>query len=816
MDEQRGEQESTASEQDSERTAARTDAPASERTDDRQLAPEARRSPRWLASLRKAKLPLLAALVLAGGGGLTALHFLRASEPSCKEIWDQDLGYDRAVIACQREYDRAKDPRIGAILAESLRRINNSDAAKLVAHDLLETKVRPDALLLLGKIAMSEHRHEEALQAFAQAEKIYVAAGDLAQTSKTVLARANVLFQEQRFAEELEEIERCTHLARQAGAKNVEAACHAAAARIFTGMGAESLAWSQLDLVRKIDAAIYDLYASSLIADMMQELGGKHWQATARFETAIAELERMKDRKRGPGLHLNLALSFASLGKLADADDQLERAKIAGSEKNLLASTLSVAGFVEMKKGRLEAADALLARSIELSIKEDDWSDVLEAANDRAHIALTRGELTAATTHALQATDAVEKMLSRQTLPLFRSWISTRYRRSYELLFLALAKQGRGEEALAVIDRWLSRGALDSVLPSPPVTQELGEVLVATKNLAAAYVSLRTRDLANASSAAELHRRLQGVDLVALVVAEGELWRVSSHDGAVSVAPLGQYAVLLRDLLDPFKSSPFKLELASAVGDLVTPPDLADDRARPLHLVLDERMATVPFEAMRRDGKLVLERRPIVRALRPSQTGCEPPRRSSPRATIVADSVGDLPGALQAAKVIGQRFNALPYTGQEAKRSVLAAPADLLHIGVHGDVEESGAGLLRFADGEETAVNIANRGASPKIVFLAACKSAVADHGSYSMAAAFLLGGANQVVAALTYVDDALAARVTTDFYKNGGDRDPASALAATLTSIAAEHDRNADLPWPRFAVFGRSTCMVENVSKGK
>lgn len=811
MDEQRGEQESTASGPEAgEPASERTAAPASERTDDRQLAPEARRSPRWLASLRKAKLPLLAALVLTIGGGLAAMRLLRASEPSCQEIWDRDLGYDRAVIACQREYDRTKDPRIGAILADSLRRINNQEAAKLVAHELLETKARPDALLLLGKIAMSKKRHEEALQAFEQAEKIYAAAGDLAQTSKTVLARANVLFHEKRFVEELEQIERCTHLARQAGAKNVEAACHAAAVQMFVGMGAESLAWSQLELVRKIDPATYDLYASSLIADMMQELGGKHWQATARFEAALAELERMKERKRAPALHLNLAFSFAALDKLADADDQLERAKIAGSEKNLLAATLSVAGFVEMKKGRFEAADALLARSIELSIRDDDWSEVLEAANDRAHMALARGELTAATTHALQATDAVEKVLSRQTLPLFRSWISTRYRRSYELLFLALAKQGRGEEALAVIDRWLSRGAIDSVLPSPPVTEELGEVLVATKNLTDAYASLRTRELASTSSAAALHQRLQGVDLVALVVAEGELWRVSSRDGAVSVASLGQYDVLLRELLDPFKASPFKHELASAVGALVLPPDLSDDRARPLHLVLDERMTSLPLEAMQRDGKLVLERRPIVRALRPSQTGCEPPRMSSPRATVVADSVGDLPGALQAAKVVGQRFHVLPYTGKEAKRSVLATPADLLHIGVHGDVEESGAGLLRFADGDETAIDIANRGASPKIVFLAACKSAVAEHGSYSMAAAFLLGGANQVVAALTYVDDALAARVATDFYKNGGDRDPATALATTLTSLAAEHERDADLQWPRFAVFGRPTCMVE------
>lgn len=343
----------------------------------------------------------------------------------------------------------------------------------------------------------------------------------------------------------------------------------------------------------------------------------------------------------------------------------------------------------------------------------------------------------------------------------------------------------------------------------------MGEAVAATNALSATYGSLQKTEMATARSIDELHRSLQGNDLVALVIAERELWRVSSHDGAVTVTAMGEYAVLSRDLLDPFKTAPFHGDRAAAIGALIIPPEMAAVRDQPLYLVLDERLTTIPVEAMRLNGKLLLEQRPLVRALRPAATACEPPIKSAPRVTVVADSVGDLPNALQAAKSVAKRFGAPAFIGKEAKRSYLAIPADLLHVGVHGSVDASGTGVLSLADGNESAVDIATRGASPKIVFLAACKSALAEHGSYSLAASFLVAGANQVVAALNSVDDRLAARVTSDFYENGGERDPAAALATTLTAIAAE-TRNEDAEWPRFAVFGRATCKAGDVLKAK
>lgn len=820
MDEQRGEQESTASGPEAgERASERTAAPASERTDDRQLAPEARRSPRWLASLRKAKLPLLAALVLTLGGGLAVLRFLRASEPSCKEIWDRDLGYDRAVIACQREYDRTKDPRIGAILADSLRRADNVEAAKLVAHELLETKARPDALLTLAKVAFKERKANEARPLFAQAEKLYTAAGDWRQAAKTVLAWAQLTNDEQRYVEALEQLDRCAHLARQAGSSAIEAACYSGASRIFSSMGAEELAWSQLNRARKLDGERYEETAIGLNANYLQESSGQqHRQATARFESAVAEVARLQNKQLAAGLHLNLAFSLAAVDKLDEAADQLERAKVAGSEKSLPGNSRSVAGYLEMKRKNFVAADALLAEAIAIFSEKGEWNDVVEASNDRADMALGAGNFAEAAAHARQSTNAVERMLTKQSLLHYRSWLTAHYRRAYELLFLALAKQGKAEQALAVVDQWMSRGAIESLLPRPPQTEELADAVAATKTLASIHQSLARSELANPLAFDELRSRLAAEDVVIIVIAEDELWRLSLYDAIATVSLLGKYSVLSRELFDGFKREPFNLESANAVGNLVLPPDLRDDsevRHQPLHVVLDERLTTLPVEALRINGKLLLEQRPIVRGLRPSQIGCAPPIPPSPKVTILADSIGDLPGGLRAANAVAKQFGVSAFTGTAATRAHLAVPSDLLHVAVHGSVDESGFGVLGLADGNESGVDIAMRGSSPAIVFLAACKSALSEHGSYSLAAAFLAAGSNQVIATLHSVDNELAARVTTEFYANGGSRDPATALAKTLATIAAAHARDPQIAWPRFAVFGRATCKVSDTARG-
>src|SRR5262249_52230566 len=133
-----------------------------------------------------------------------------------------------------------------------------------------------------------------------------------------------------------------------------------------------------------------------------------------------------------------------------------------------------------------------------------------------------------------------------------------------------------------------------------------------------------------------------------------------------------------------------------------------------------------------------------------------------------------------------------------------AAGAGLLHLAVHAELAASG-GALALHDRAVPAAEISARALGPAIVVLSACSSADArdPESAGSLAAAFLAGGARQVVATLGPVSDAGGASMMRAFYQAGGRRDPVRALAAVQASLAA----TGDAEWPRLAVFGHDTC---------
>jgi hypothetical protein len=73
---------------------------------------------------------------------------LTISQPDASDCLHAERGLDTeaAVIICQHEYDRTKDPATGALLA----------AASAVATTLLTSPARSDALTAFGHIAARE------------------------------------------------------------------------------------------------------------------------------------------------------------------------------------------------------------------------------------------------------------------------------------------------------------------------------------------------------------------------------------------------------------------------------------------------------------------------------------------------------------------------------------------------------------------------------------------------------------------------------------------------------------------------------------
>src|SRR5690606_27862155 len=263
---------------------------------------------------------------------------------------------------------------------------------------------------------------------------------------------------------------------------------------------------------------------------------------------------------------------------------------------------------------------------------------------------------------------------------------------------------------------------------------------------------------------AQILAAARATSLLALVVADGRLWRIAADGGELRVADLAPIAAL-RPALDRFRTRPGDAAVAARLGELLVPPALARPGDAVLHVVLDEHepsVAQLPIAGLQVGGRTLISARPVVRAIRPSDTGCAPPPPRAPRVAVIADAAGDLPGARREAEALGARRSAAVALGPRATRSALfgGAAADLLHVVVHSREDELGGGLELY-DARVSALEIAGQERSAARVVLAACHAGVAELGTHAVAEAFLAAGASQVIATLRTIDDAAAARLT-------------------------------------------------------
>jgi hypothetical protein len=394
-----------------------------------------------------------------------------------------------------------------------------------------------------------------------------------------------------------------------------------------------------------------------------------------------------------------------------------------------------------------------------------------------------------------------------------RTWVQAQRWAPYELLFASLARRGDASGALIAFERWQGRALLDRVADSrsgdideglpdaghgPAEPAELEQL----RELEGMISSLQSSSLARPAPDAQILEAARAATQLALVVADGQLWRITADGGRLEVASVAPMSAL-RGALDLFRTRPGDARIAALLGDLIVPPALARPSDAVLHVILDEHepsIAQLPVAALQVGGRLLVAARPVVRAVRPSDTGCAPRPPSSPRVLVIADAEGNLPGARREAEEIGARLSAALALGPYATRAALRQEAaiDLLHVAVHSKEDDLGGGL-QLHDGRVSALEIAGRGhAAPRVV-LAACHSGVADTGAPSLAAAFLAAGASQVIATLRTIDDAAAARLTRELYR--GDLADLPRALARLQAAGREEE------WLKFAAFGRATC---------
>ena len=733
-----------------------------------------------------------------------------------------------AVQVCRFEYQRTNKPAAGALLAEALYDIKDLDAAMQVAAGLLYTEARSDALYLLGSIARREGRNEDALVALQAARALHRLEQRAYQLAQDDAVLALVRGDRSDFAEALRLIDECLTEAQVADDTDLQCRCHLSAAKVLIHAGYVPAALREL--------AISEPLASSeqrrsdvayQTASSAQEFGD-HALAIAKFRSAL----RMHppDTLWTVTTELNLAYSLAEHGEIDEAQQHLDNAQLLDVKVQKKKERTWVAAQIAYRQHDLARAatltDAYLAlRGADSSDDPEDLDDRIDVEILRARIELERNRLEDAATWAGHGVDHAERIRRKQSVLELRPWVLAKWRTAHELQFTALVRSQHNEDAAMAFDDWQGRTVQDSLAtPRPP--ESLGY-----RGMAAQLTKLGEW-LSTASQAAFASRpnrqavldTMQHTDLVALIVAEGDVTEGDAMDGEVAggnvakgdvwrlvadhgpprlskIKPLRE----IQGLVDQFRGHPTDPTLASELGALLLPEEVFRTTRDVLHVVIDGRLPGFPVAALRRGGAPLIAMRPIVRLLRLPEARCARVARSG-HATVLGVSAQGIPRAAEEAQQVAELLHATSQTGAAATRSALFAAAGdaVLHVAAHSQPGIDGAALA-LHDGEASGLEIRSKRIAPSLAVLTACGSATAADPELagSLAAGFLAAGSQHVVATLGAISDAGGLEIATRFYRAGGVADPPRALAA----VQAELAQTVDTDWPQFVVFGPEVC---------
>jgi CHAT domain-containing protein len=197
--------------------------------------------------------------------------------------------------------------------------------------------------------------------------------------------------------------------------------------------------------------------------------------------------------------------------------------------------------------------------------------------------------------------------------------------------------------------------------------------------------------------------------------------------------------------------------------------------------------------------------------LRPERPSAE--AEAPRRALVVVDPTGDLPGAraegLRASRILTERgAQVTRLVGRECapdRITDLLARVDLLHYAGHarGSRERGWQSALLLANGAMMSPGtLLSLPSVPRRVFLSGCDTAVSPQRpvlDLGVAQAFLLAGAEEVIASTRPVEDALATRIATAVLTSTASR----WSAALHDAQRAVRARQPSADWAAFRVFG-------------
>jgi len=256
-----------------------------------------------------------------------------------------------------------------------------------------------------------------------------------------------------------------------------------------------------------------------------------------------------------------------------------------------------------------------------------------------------------------------------------------------------------------------------------------------------------------------------------------------------------------------------RVELAAR---LLVPFQAAIESAKRIRVLASGPLLGVDFHALPFAGDVLLAGRPVVYGLDLPIT-VSPVHSLGRHALVVADPRGDLPGALEEARMVEHVLESgpRPWITEELKGSRASAAAvlrrlaaaDLLHYAGHGTFSGIGgleSSLLLAEDTQLTLGDFLALDRLPAWVVLSGCNtgqsSVETPIESLGLAHAFLVAGSQAVVASIRQADDRTVPAFFTDLYRQW-DQEPDLAVALQRAELAWRQ-RNPEADWAGFRLF--------------
>lgn len=511
-------------------------------------------------------------------------------------------------------------------------------------------------------------------------------------------------------------------------------------------------------------------------------------------------------------VQLNLTDIALNLGELPQAHQALAAAlNEAEPDGRRRTALLYYGAWLARSEERYDVAHT----SLERALGEDppaSWAWLLE--NEMGRVEEGRGEPARAEAAFLRAVEHLESLRHQLEIDELKTWLLERKRRPYEALFRLRATTDRPEAALEIAERAKARTFLDAFIgQASPSAEAEGDPFASSQSAVDRLDALQALLPAMSESPVvaprpidELLAAVRGRHILLYFRTGDELWAVAVDAPRVRTlrlaAPWPEIAREIQGLI----AAPDDPRRAERLGALLLPEELLPPPGGRLHLVTDDLLGQVPFAALRRDGRYLIE--DFVLAHVPSVTGLaamsERLDGDAEAAWVLGDPRGDLPQAAVEAEEVAALLGAEQRLGEAATIAVLerVSPARVVHLATHTGLGPTGPWLM-LADGTVSAEQVVAARLRCGLVVLASCSSAARPGRDLwgSLAAAFLASGSRAVLASLWSIDDAATRQLVKDFYSAFERQDAAAALASAQRSWIAAGRPPSE--WAPFIFFG-------------